>query len=225
MSHNSIINKAAAPQLHIHCPILTMAAIPALLLTSSHGDPNPGHRPGCPRIQAVNDAGLSIYFTVNYECGGTAQKALKLLQTHSEFRRNFEDARLVMVFLGGNDLSPDKKPSDDLTLPETVADRLQQIHKILTGPGIRARRVVVCTLIPRPKYDQFHDYLIEQTNEKIREKLGREHSFRLHDSFTCHMKTIQKQQKIYHDGIHLTEKGYRIWAKRIVTKGLELIAS
>ena len=60
------------------------------------------------------------------------------------------------------------EPSDDLNLPQKVAERLVEIYSILTGPDVRARRVVVCTLIPPPKLDQFHDYMIELTNKQIR---------------------------------------------------------
>ena len=204
-----------------------MASVPVILLTSSHGKPNPGHRPGCPVIQATNKAGLSVNFDVVYESGGTTEKALELLKENSSFRQNFADARLVMVFLGGNDLTPDNKPSDDLELPQKVAEWLLEIYSILTGPGVRARRVVVCTLIPRPKFDQFHNYMIEQTNEQIRQEFGRlqkgADTFRIHDSFSFYMKTAQQQRKVFYDGIHLTEKGDSVWTRWLTTKALEIL--
>ena len=183
-----------------------------ILLTSSHGHPAPPHRPGCPPIQAGQ-----ANFIVNYEWGRTAEKVIEELKKKS-FRDQFKEARLVVVALWGNDLTPDKRPSYNLDLAQTVCDRLIKIY-ILKGDQVRAKRVLICTLIPRPKYDQFHQYLIQKTNEFLKSDMGTDH--KSGDTFNLHQYFKEYQSnwsRVFCDGIHLTPKGYKVWAGAIIPR-------
>ena len=134
-----------------------------LLYTLFHGNPTPSNgRPGCPALRATKN-GLVISFSVNFKSGRTADSAKQELVDNPALH---EGAEFIIVALGGNDLCPGKIPSDDLDLPEEVANRLWDLYtKLLKN----ANRVDVCTLITRPEYDQFHQYMwhYEQQNQAI----------------------------------------------------------
>ena len=184
-----------------------------LLYTSSHGNPTPSNgRPGCPALTATKN-GLNVSFSVNYKSGRTSDSANQELDQNPQLHQG---AEFIIVALGGNDLSPGKIPSDDLKLPEKFAYRLWDLYTKLSK---NANRVDVCTLIPRPTYDQFHQYMIDTTNSEIRQLFGskgrRDNVLDLAEFFSN-----KRMQDMFCDGIHLTEQGFRIFKKAVTNRGL-----
>ena len=183
-----------------------------ILYTSSHGNPKPSNRPGCPSITTTKQ-GFSVTFEVDFKSGRT----VKIAKDEVHERPGLHDgAEFIVIALGGNDLCPGKIPSDDLKLAKEVAKDLWDLQQTLSR---NATRVDVCTLIPRPKYDQFHQLLIEQTNICIKQKFG-ENGLKHHVLDLADFYTNKRIQDMFIDGIHLTDQGYKIFKKAITNRGL-----
>ena len=136
-----------------------------ILYTSSHGNPKPSNRPGYPAITTTKQ-GFSVTFEVDFKSGRT----VKIAKKEAGERPGLHDgAEFIVIALGGNDLSPGKIPSDDLVLAKEVAKDLWDLQQSLSRNDTR---VDVCTLIRMPKYDQFHQLLIQKTNIRTKQKFG-----------------------------------------------------
>ena len=119
--------------------------------------------------------GLNVSFSVNFKSGRTADSAKQGLDENPALHKG---AEFIIVARGGwmiyvqgpRRLGVGGWGVDDLCPgPEEVANRLWDVYTKLSK---NANRVDVCTLIPRPKYDQFHQYMIDTTNSKIRQLFG-----------------------------------------------------
>ena len=101
-------------------------------------------------------------------------------------------------------------------LAKEVAKDLWDLQQTLSRNAIR---VDVCTLTPRPKYDQFHQLLIEKTNICIKQKFG-ENGLKYHVLGLADFYTNKRIQDMFIDGIHLTDQGYKIFKKAITNRVL-----
>ena len=189
-----------------------------MLLTSSHGNPHPTNgRPPCiPPVCSRQD--LTVQLQVDFKGGRTAGETLKELQNKPSRRQDFYQKKIVIVALGGNDLSPGKKPSTDKELGTRVANTLKQIYDLLRKEA-KVERVIICTLMPRPAYNQKHQDLIEHTNQKLAEHFPLEMAqdlFNLHSYFKKFKKNWS--DVFWTDGIHLNVRGVRLFTGRIARR-------
>ena len=201
---------------------------PFLLLTSSHGNPNPSNqRPGCP-TQLVNDYdGLEVRMDVDFAGGRTAQKALDDLQdipANQARRQYFRQKKLVFIFLGGNDLCPGKVGATDPEVGKETARTLIKLYHLLSDE-LKINRVLLSTLIPRPKFKEAHEKVIAKANETICQDMGKNGRsgdvFRLHTYYRQHKGNLS--EVFWRDNIHMNEAGIELFTSRIVRRAWAIV--
>lgn len=116
--------------------------------------------------------------------------------------------RLIVLYAGDNDLANGKTPS------QVFADYQQFVSKVREAlPGVRIAYIAI-----KPSPARWHLLLaIKTTNLMIKQFVGKKKGLEYIDVFTGMLGTDGKpRQELYaEDGLHMSEKGYALWAKAV----------